>query len=65
MSEARFSNRIQGVEDRISGIKDKIEEMDSLVEENVNSKIILSQIIKEMWDTMENKSKNNRNRGRR
>ena len=38
-SDANLTNRIREIEKRISGIKDKVKEMDTLVKENVKSKI--------------------------
>lgn len=39
--EARFTNRIQGVEEKITGIEDMRDEMDILVKESIKSKILL------------------------
>lgn len=39
------------MEEGISGSKDTIEEMDTLVKEDLKSKIIMSQNIQESWDT--------------
>ena len=52
ITEASITSRIQEIEERTSGIEDTTEEIDTLVKENVKSKMFLTQPIQEIWDTM-------------
>jgi uncharacterized coiled-coil protein SlyX len=47
-----ITNRIQDMEERISGIEDIIKEIHTSINENVKSKGLLEQNIREIWDTM-------------
>lgn len=64
MLELIFKNRIQESKVESQALQ-KYRRNGQFCEENVNSKIILSQNIKRFVDTMKNKFKNNRNKRRR
>jgi short-subunit dehydrogenase involved in D-alanine esterification of teichoic acids len=50
--DASISNRIQEMEERISGTEDSIQNISTTIKENVKCKIILTQNIQEIQDTM-------------
>ena len=50
--DASISNRIQEMEERISGAEDSIENMDTTIKENAKSKMLLTQNIQEIQDTV-------------
>ena len=50
--DASITNRIQETEERISGAEDTIVNMDTTIKENAKSKMILTQNIQEIQDTV-------------
>jgi chromosome segregation ATPase len=50
--DARFTNRIQEMEERISGAEDSIENISTTIKENAKCKKILTQNTQEIQDTM-------------
>jgi uncharacterized coiled-coil protein SlyX len=51
-TDASITNRIQEIEEKISGIEDTIEDIDTVVKENTKNKMLLTQNIQEIQDTM-------------
>ena len=52
ITDVSITTRKQEIEERISGIEDSIEEIDTVVKEKSKHKILLTQSIQEIQDTM-------------
>ena len=52
-SNTNIASRIHEMEERTLGIEETTEETDMLVEENIISKIFMTQNIEQIWDSME------------
>jgi uncharacterized coiled-coil protein SlyX len=50
--DVSITNRIQEIEERISGTEDTIENINTTIKENAKCKMILTQNIQEIQDTM-------------
>jgi hypothetical protein len=50
--DASITTWIQEMEDIFSGVEDTIKEIDTLIKENFTSKMLLTQSIQRIWDTM-------------